>query len=89
MNKYKAMVDFTSKAEGVSCSEGQIVELDEVVANQINDKASEKFPDYAPFLELVERKKQTVADIKKALEEKGIDYPSKATKEELLALLVE
>ncbi|HHH8428658.1 TPA: HeH/LEM domain-containing protein [Streptococcus pyogenes] len=38
---------------------------------------------------LSSRKKQTVADIKKALEEKGIDYPSKATKEELLALLAE
>ncbi|ASQ21743.1 TPA: HeH/LEM domain-containing protein [Streptococcus pyogenes] len=89
MNKYKSRVDFTSKAEGISCSKGQVVELDEAIANQINDKSFEKYADYAPFLDLVEQKKQTVADIKKALEEKGIDYPSKATKEELLALLAE
>ncbi|HHH8428657.1 TPA: hypothetical protein ACP1KW_001715 [Streptococcus pyogenes] len=57
MNKYKSRVDFTSKAEGVSCSKGQVVELDEAIANQINDKSFEKYADYAPFLDLVEQKK--------------------------------
>lgn len=65
MNKYKSRVDFTSKAEGVSCSKGQVVELDEAIANQINDKSFEKYADYAPFLDLVEQKNKQLLISKK------------------------
>ena len=65
MAEYKATINFYAKDSNVNVLEGEVIELDTEVAETINQRAKELFPELPEFLVSVKKTEKPKKNSKK------------------------
>ena len=94
MAQYQTKIILTLKSEGLTFLAGEVLDITDERAADINEQLESAFPTLSPVLvpldkapELDENKTPTREELKAELKALGVEYPSRATIAQLTELL--